>query len=61
MKTIVHFPKTGAAVKELQKAVAKVHAEAVIAKISSLKLPRDRQELLVDAIIKAVSTTGDGA
>lgn len=57
MGTVVHFPTTVAAFRELQKAVARVHAEAVIAKISSLELPRDRQDLLVDEIINKAAFT----
>lgn len=59
MKSIVYFPKNKAALLELQKAVATVHAEAVVAKISSLELPRKKQNLLIDEVMNAVTPPVD--
>ncbi len=51
MKAIVYFPKSDKDKTELMQKVATVHAEAVVTKLNSLPLTKEKSNLLIDEII----------
>lgn len=54
MKACVYFPQTATGILELQKRIAMVHAEAVIAKLNSLELSKESKHKVIDEVIDMV-------
>ncbi len=57
MKAIVYLPISDEDKTALMQKVATVHAEAVVIKLSSLPLPKEKSKLLINEIRATVSTT----
>lgn len=55
IKVIVYYPKTEDGKQELAERVASVHADMVNQTIRKLNCPSYQKELLLDAVIEAVS------
>ena len=56
MKVMSYLPKDPAAMQELQKRIAEVHADMVLRRISELKCPKEQKLALLDAIITKVNS-----
>ncbi len=54
MKAIMYFPKGRTEVLELEDRIAKVHAEAVVAKVNSLELTIEEKNALIDGVLDRV-------
>ncbi|MFI3226024.1 MAG: hypothetical protein R3Y09_01330 [Clostridia bacterium] len=55
MKIFVHYPKTDADKKELQRKVAEVHADAVYRKVCSLNCSKEQKNLLIKAVKEQIT------
>ena len=51
MDIFVHYPKKPNDLRDLQKKVAAVHAEAVVRRIQSIPCPKEQKEKLLQEII----------
>lgn len=52
VNVIMYFPKTENGKEELGRRVARVHADAVIARINGLTCPESQKQQLLDAVIQ---------
>ncbi|MCL2088161.1 MAG: hypothetical protein FWH14_01625 [Oscillospiraceae bacterium] len=53
MDIVVHYPKTTDNIKELEKRIATIHAQAVTLHIEKLSCPKEQKLKLYDAIKEA--------
>jgi hypothetical protein len=56
MNVIVHYPKKEEDIRELQKRVAEVHAQAVIRTIQALSCPKEQKLELIKDIKQTVAS-----
>ena len=56
MRVISYLPKDPAAMQELQKGLAEVHADMVLRRISELKCPKEQKLAILDAVIAKINS-----
>lgn len=55
MEVIVHYPKSDQDRAELQKRIARIHAQFVLQYVEKLNCPQWQKEQLIDAVADTVS------